>query len=130
SWTEQIRVRNLSTGQIIRLDSIAFDTGVEGLAPGESHPRQYSFVWPSGLVGSGEFIFEIATDSANQVSEGNALGTAESNNTAQVAIASAPDLKILDLHVTNAEVQAGGPLTIEWSDANTGALPVATGWFT
>ncbi|RUZ73785.1 hypothetical protein EN942_33870, partial [Mesorhizobium sp. M7A.F.Ca.CA.001.14.1.1] len=41
SWTEQIRVRNLSTGQIIRLDSIAFDTGVEGLAPGESHPRQY-----------------------------------------------------------------------------------------
>ncbi|MER9397477.1 LEPR-XLL domain-containing protein [Mesorhizobium sp. M0615] len=130
SWTEQIRVRNLSTGQIIRLDSIAFDAGVEGLALGDSRPRQYNFVWPSGLAGSGEFIFEIATDSANQVSESNALGTAESNNTAQVAIASAPDLKILDLHVTSAEVQAGGALVIEWSDANTGALPATTGWFT
>ncbi|MEH2565659.1 CARDB domain-containing protein [Bradyrhizobium sp. AZCC 2289] len=132
SWSEQISVRNLSTGASLVLATIPYDASITGngpLAPGASQTRQYSLTWPSGLSSTGKFEFAVTTDSQNQIFEANGAGTAETNNTSLVDIASAPDLQIGNLAVTSSPVQAGSTLTLAWSDINSGTMATPAGWY-
>jgi hypothetical protein len=132
SWSEQISVRDLSTGATLVLATIPYDasaTGYGALAPGASQSRQYSFNWPSGLSSTGNYEFSVTTDSQNNILEANASGTAETNNTLVRDIASAPDLQVNNLAVTSSPVQSGATVTLSWNDVNTGVAAASAGWY-
>jgi hypothetical protein len=79
SWSEQISVRDLSTGATLAIATLPYDasaTGYGPLAPGASQSRQYSFTWPSGLSSTGNYEYSVTTDAQNNLFEANATGTA------------------------------------------------------
>src|SRR5262249_48125953 len=132
SWNEQISVRNVSTGATLVLATIPYDASAGGngpLAPGASQARQYTFTWPSGLSSTGKYEFAVTTDSHGQILEANAAGTAETNNTTLVDVASAPDLQIGNLAVISSPVQAGATVTLAWNDINSGTSATPAGWY-
>jgi hypothetical protein len=133
SWSEEVSVRNLSTGVSLVLATVPYDAsgGANGpLAAGASHARQYAFSWPSGLSSTGQFEFAVTTDSQNQIFEANAAGTAESNNTAVADIASAPDLQVQNpAYSSSSSLQSGGSVTVTWNDINTGSVATSASWY-
>jgi hypothetical protein len=132
SWHEQVSVRDLSTGVTLVLATLPYDASTSGygpLAPGASQARQYSFTWPSGLSSTGKYEFAITTNSENEIFEANAAGTATTNDTTLVDIASAPDLQVRNLMVTSSPVQSGATITLSWNDINTGVLATPAGWY-
>ncbi|KPJ75957.1 MAG: hypothetical protein AMJ54_13385, partial [Deltaproteobacteria bacterium SG8_13] len=130
SWSEQVHVRNLSTGAVLFFDSVPYDAAASGdLAPGASAPRQHTLVWPSGLSSTGQYEFLITTDTGGAIFEANPAGTGETNNAESLQVYSAPDLLVENLAVTSAPVQAGGEVTIAWEDVNNGTVVTPAGWY-
>ncbi len=116
AWQELVAVTNLTTGTLV------FDEEyeVEGpLAVAATTPHSVSFSnLPLGI-----YEVVVTTDVTNQIYEFDALGheDAEQNNTAQSNFDVTRDLQVANLTVTpSSGIQSGTPLTIEWSDVNTG----------
>ncbi len=93
------------------------------------------FMLPNGAAGTGQIEFTVTTNSGNTIVEGNASGTASTNNTAMVTISSTlapyPDLTVTNLATSaTSGMVAGGSYVLSWDDANTGnaATPVGTSW--
>ena len=126
-FTESIRVRNLSTGNVITLQS---DTVSPPLAAGSSTTRSLTFVWPAGMDGTGQFQADVTADSTGQVVEALPAGQ-RTDNTASTTLISAPDLLVQanSLQVTNTrKLQSGDTVTISWVDQNQGDANAATTW--
>ena len=101
SFSERVVIKNTSTGQTLASQSVPYNATVGGTGPipaGESRPRQFTFTLPDGLAGVGQIEFDVTTDENNAIVEYNTVGTAESNNTAQVTrtsiLGDAPDLQV------------------------------------
>ena len=80
----------------------------------------------------GQIQFTVTTDSGSVVFEYNTADTAESNNTASLAIDSSlaayPDLQVTNLSIApTIGLESGSLITIIWSDANTGNQSTAAG---
>ena len=98
SWSDGIQVRNLLNGAVV-YSSVAPDAlgGATSLAPGAFVERSATITWPLNDNGIGRFEFTVSADSATRVTEGNGDGTGESNNSAQLTVVSAPDLRVANL---------------------------------
>ncbi|MBM3523459.1 MAG: hypothetical protein FJX57_10925, partial [Alphaproteobacteria bacterium] len=130
-WTEQLLVRNLNTGAVVLSTTLVYDPAAPGngsIGAGDSRDRSHSFVWPAGLAATGRYEFIVTVDADAEILEANAGATAETNNSTRIEVTSAPDIRINDLRVASGVVQAGGLVTIEWSDANTGNASVPISW--
>ena len=67
------------------------------IAAGGASNRSVNLTWPAGANANGRIEFTVTTDTAGQVFENNAAGTAESNNATQSIVLSAPDLVVANL---------------------------------
>ncbi len=125
-WTEQLIVTDLTTGHQIELASIVQPNG-QPLAAGASVARSVTFAWPTGLDSTGNFSFVVNVDTTDQIVEANPAGTGETNNRSELDVLSAPDLTVTGLQATNA-AQAGGQLTLQWTDVNNGTVGTPNAW--
>ncbi|MFO1403439.1 MAG: CARDB domain-containing protein [Azonexus sp.] len=130
SWTETLRVRNLTTGQPLFTQNLAYDAALLGdIAAGGQRERSLTLIWPTGANASGNIEFTVTTDSVGQVFENNPAGTAESNNSSQVVILSAPDLVVGALTSDTPSPKTGDLITLSWNDFNIGNTAVSAGWY-
>ena len=128
-WTEQVQVRNTTTGQtvtLLNLSRTAAENGQTSFAAGATRTRQVVITWPAGNTGLGKFEFAVTADADGIITEANDAGTGETNNRTVLAVLSAPDLVVQNLIVTNTVVQAGSTLIIQWDDRNTGNAATAS----
>ena len=89
AWSDNVLVRNLNSGGVVLNATQSYDPALEGaLGVGASRERSYTFTWPGGVVGSGQFEFVITADSASQLFESNADDSAETNNSTRVVMTS------------------------------------------
>jgi hypothetical protein len=128
SWTDSVTVRNATTNVVITTGTVPYDAAARGnLAPGATAAQQFQFNLPDGDAGVGNIVISVTVDANNDQAEGNADGTAETNNTTTLTIAATladyPDLVVPQSSVTltPAQPSAGSPLTITWADQNAGA---------
>ncbi|MCB1150829.1 hypothetical protein KDK88_04740, partial [bacterium] len=125
-WEEQVFIRNQSNNQMVQVQVLPF---VDGLDGGASLERSYTFQWPAGLLGTGNFQIVVTTDLGNDVFEANPDGTGETNNASTLNVISAPDLQVTDLQVTSSTIESGATITIEWNDLNAGNVATPAGWY-
>lgn len=131
SWTDSVVVTDVTTGQIIATQLLSYDAGALGaLAAGAGYARSLGIALPAGAAGAGQIKVVVTTDSGSTVSEGNAAGTAFSNNTASAtvtsALASYPDLQVSGVSVSPAPgYAAGATVTVSWTLTNAGSAAVA-----
>ncbi|MDZ4254036.1 MAG: CARDB domain-containing protein, partial [Sulfuritalea sp.] len=130
SWTETLRVRNLTTGQTLFTENLTYDVSTQGdLAAGDLRDRSTTLIWPAGTNAYGQFEFTVTTDSAGQLFENNLAGTAETNNSSQLVVLSAPDLAVNSLTSDTLAPKTGDLITLNWNDINIGSAAVASGWY-
>jgi hypothetical protein len=126
-WAEQLIVTNTTTGggvatlPVVQPDATA-------LAAGASLQRSVQFKWPSGGDASGKFAFAVTVDSGNALIEANVDGSGESNNAAIATVLSAPNILVQALTQTGGQAQAGGPLSLSWTDYNAGVASTPNAW--
>jgi hypothetical protein len=127
-WTDQLIVRNTTTGDQIATASVVQQDG-SPLAAGASVQRSVQIAWPSGGDSTGNFSFVVTTDSTNRIVEANATDSGESNNQDSLGVLSAPDIVVQNLQQqAGSTAQAGGQLTLTWTDANIGTAPTPNAW--
>jgi hypothetical protein len=135
SFVDDVTVVNTTTGQTLASGDVRYNESSAGpIAAGGSVPQQYSFMLPGGNPGVGQLSVTVTTDADNQVFESNGSGTGETNNTASITVASTiapyPDLQVTALSFSpSSGLQSGDPLTIDWTDANTGNAPVSSSFY-
>ena len=129
SWSETLRVRNLTNGQTLFTLAVPYDASASGaIAAGASRHRDTTLLWPEGAGAIGQFEFTVTTDSGAQVFEHNPSGSGESNNAAQRTRVSAPDLRVINLSTQLPTTQAGGTVNLSWNDLNAGNAASIAGW--
>ncbi|ROZ64162.1 CARDB domain-containing protein [Ramlibacter sp. WS9] len=130
SWTETLRVRNLTTGQTLFTQDVSYDaTALGGIAAGGLRDRSATLTWPAGANANGQIEFTVTTDAGGQLFENNLAGTAESNNAAQLTVLSAPDLIVANLTSDTLAPRSGDVVTLNWNDVNSSNMAVNTGWY-
>ena len=126
AWYDYVTIKNLTTGETLDTEAVAFVEGGAGpIAAGGSRARQLAFVLPAGTRGTGQIQFTVAADVYNQLFEFSIDGTAENNNsrtvTAGSSLAPAPDLQVSNLLLTPASgLQSGDSGSLSWTVSNTG----------
>jgi hypothetical protein len=129
-WTDRLQVRNLETGELLADVVLPGDSppaGQQPLAAGASRQRSHKLRLPDGLRGSGRIEVRIGIDEdldgQGLLFEANGIGDAETNNRAQVIIASLltyqPDLLPVSLRVP-ATAWSGDGIVVEWQVLNQG----------
>lgn len=93
-WTTRVRVLNRTTGATVFEGSAPASPSI---AAGGSTPQSIPFTVPAAPNAFGRFEISVTTDSANDVFEYVADGTAESNNTATTEVLTGPDLAVLEV---------------------------------
>ena len=135
SFSDQIRIVNLTTGQTILNTTIGYNESTSGIIDaGGSAAQSYNFGLPNGSAGTGNLQITVTTDSADTVPEYNAAGNPYANNTSSITATSTlapyPYLQVEGLAVGSSSVlQSGGMLNINWNDANTGDAPISKPWY-
>ena len=131
TWYDQIQVVNTTTGQTLVSTNQTY--GSNSISAGGSTARSYSFSLPNGTAGVGQLQVTVTTDAGDSIFEYNSSGTAYTNNTASLAVASTlapyPDLQVTGLAVTPGSPQSGQQVTINWNDANTGNGTASGSWY-
>ncbi len=136
SFTDSIVVTNTTIGQTLGSGTVTYNEGTAGpIVPGASPAMQFAFTLPDAVAGTGQIQFTVTTNAGNTVVESNPGGTASTNNTASVTVASTlasyPDLQVTNLAVAAPSgMIAGGTYALSWDDANSGAAatPAGTSW--
>jgi hypothetical protein len=130
NWVDSVVVRNTNTAQVILSATTNYtmaDAGNGPLAPGDFRARSLAFTIPAGANAYGAFAITVTADNANQVFEYTAAGTAELNNTAALAVISAPDLVPTGLTVAPGGTHhSGDTLTLSWTDQNNGTVDLGS----
>ncbi len=134
-FAERVVVRNLGTGGVVLDQLVPYDLAGPGagvILAGGSRQRLVALRLPDGPAGSGDLEIRITTDAQASFREFFPERNAEANNTAVLPVSSAladyPDLVVSDLVVTPAAPQAGGSITIGWTDGNSGTAAAAGSW--
>jgi hypothetical protein len=128
AFADTVQVRNVSTGQVVFSGTAAYDPTVDGdIAAGAGRDRHITFTWPASGA-EGLFEFTVSADGGATVFESNATSTGESNNSARMTVASAPDLVVTNLRLDPATIESGAQLVLRWDDSNTGNRPVTASW--
>ncbi|MCC6473479.1 MAG: Ig-like domain-containing protein, partial [Burkholderiales bacterium] len=101
------------------------------VAPGAALAREYSFTLPDGSAGAGELSIQIYADIGNALFEYNAAGTGETNNSADLVVASEladyPNLTVTAIQAP-ASAPAGSTVQVSWTTHNAGSATAAGGW--
>jgi hypothetical protein len=133
-WHDRVVIVNTTTGQTLLDTEIAYDPAQPGngpIAAGDFRARSQAFALPDGPAGAGNLEITVTVDSRGNLSEQNADGTGESNNTATlttaVGLAPYPDLVASEPGFP-AQVYAGQPFEISWRLANLGDAAVSGTW--
>jgi len=133
NWTDSVVVRNTNTSVVILSTTTNYNLAAAGngsMAPGDVRSRALSFSMPSTPDAYGGFAITITADSANQVFEYNAGGSAELNNSSTVNVVSAPDLVPNGLAVTSSgPIRSGGVINIGWNDVNAGTVDTGSPFY-
>ena len=133
-WFDRIRIVNQTTGAVLMDQLVRYDLPAGTLLQpvGEiSHSVVYRI--PDGNAGAGNLRIQITTDAANGVTEVNAGGTGESNNTTFIDVTSLlaayPDLQVTDLTITPAPGWGPGTLvSVSWTTRNQGNVATSGSW--
>ena len=129
AWADRIIVRNRSTGAVL-IDQTTSVPVADAIVAADAYlARQFTFNWPVGAIGSGEFEVVVSADAGGAVAEYNAADTAETNNDANLSFVSAPDLTISELVINTAVPVSGGELSLSWKVNNSGNAATPQGWF-
>ncbi|HAV61613.1 MAG TPA: hypothetical protein DCY13_04520, partial [Verrucomicrobiales bacterium] len=136
SFTDRVLVRNATSSQVILNTTLAYNVGDAGngpIAPGTQRSRQLALTLPEGVSGAGSFEVVVTADTFNQITEANAGGTAEANNSGTAnfnsALAPYPDLEVIDLAASPLPGWAPGTvINMQWAITNSGPRLTATSW--
>ncbi|MDN5787397.1 CARDB domain-containing protein, partial [Pseudorhodobacter sp.] len=125
-FAEELRLNNVTAyNKSIGQWGLTYDPAVSGtLAAGGTVERSAVITWPADIDGTGNMRFSVTTDSGSVISEGNASGDGETNNTKVLDVLSAPDLQIENMRLTNGPLFAGDSVTLAWDMKNTGTANV------
>jgi hypothetical protein len=131
AFDDHVNVVNQTTGQTLLSADLAGANSP--IAAGSFVARSDSLRLPDGTSGVGQLQITVTEDSLSNVSEFNAAGTGESNNTASTSamsvLAPYPDLKVQNLSFVPANgLKSGQTLTINWIDTNSGNGAAAGPW--
>jgi Ca2+-binding RTX toxin-like protein len=69
TWSDRLTVVNTTTNTVVYTGTVSGSVAGAGLLAGSSVPRSLQFTWPAGALGTGNFEFRVAADSAGQVSD-------------------------------------------------------------
>jgi hypothetical protein len=132
AFYDRIVVVNQSTAQTLVNTLVAADAATAPLPAGQALARQFAFVLPDGVAGAGTLQITVTADAYNQVSEYNAAGTAENNNTNAIApvagLASYPDLAVTNV-VAPVTANAGQTIPLTWTETNQGTVAATNTWY-
>ncbi len=121
SWSTKVNVVNRATSAVIVDRTLLFPGNT--IASKASVSRSTTVDLPDGVPGVGDFDVTIQVDSANNITESNLAGNAETNNATTSAfsstIADYPALSVSQLNVP-ANVQLSVPFDISWYVLNSG----------
>ncbi len=121
NWSTSVKVVNRATNQVIIDTAIPFSGN--NIASKASVTRNTTFVLPDGSPGTGNFDITVKVDSANNITEDNIAGTAETNNTTISSFASTvadyPALSVASINVPPS-LQLSVPFDVTWSVLNSG----------
>ena len=126
NWSTSVKAVNRATSQVVLDRSIVFSGNT--LASKASVARSTSFILPDGIPGTGNFDITIKVDSANNITESNVAGTAETNNTTNSSFASLiadyPALSVATITVPP-NLQLSVPFDVTWTVLNSGNAALA-----
>ncbi|MAE63746.1 MAG: hypothetical protein CMJ18_05695, partial [Phycisphaeraceae bacterium] len=127
TWTDRVRLIEVTSGAITNLGSFTFTTEPEGLAAGTTYSRQEQFSLPKNLQGL--FRVEITTDVGNNLFElgATANNTILDNDTLLVTLLPRPDLQVQQI-IAPAQASAGGVSSIEFIVINQGTVATSSRW--
>ena len=126
AFNDSILVQQVGSGGALTYVTSGSVIGNSTLADNDAvSPQTFSFNLPNGAAGTGTFLITVTTDSGQTVGEFDSNGNpAYNNNSASVnltsTLAAYPDLQVTGLTVNPTTPQAGGNLTINWTDNNIG----------
>ena len=127
-WTEQLVVRNKTTGDQVATATVTQAAG-QVLSAGASEQRSVQITWPTGGDSTGDFSFNVTTDTLNQVVQAPPSGSSSLNNSVELDVLSTPQLTVTGLQAAPGSTpQAGGQLTLQWTDTNTGNVKTPNAW--
>ena len=116
-----MRVVNAATGAVL-YDQNRLFTG-NSLVAGATVDRSVQFTLPDGPAGQGTFNVTVRVDAGSSITEFNADGTGETNNTTTSTftstLASYPDLSVINIDVPST-VRLGEATPIQWTVRNSG----------
>ncbi|HEY9510213.1 MAG TPA: CARDB domain-containing protein, partial [Verrucomicrobiae bacterium] len=120
SWYDQVLVTNITTGQALLNTSVRYDASTSGnIASGGNQSRQVSFHLPDGPNGAGNLQIVITANAYH-----NQFETDFNNNREAIAKTSTlpayPDLQVVAVALTNAVLQSGSVVGLQWQDTNSG----------
>src|SRR5262249_12571938 len=125
SFRDYLQVDNLTTGQTLLTVPVVYDVNSSGAIPaaGMSPLRQYSFVLPDGLAGTGTLRVTVTTNYYGDIfeystSHAAAVANNASSITATSTLAPYPDLQVANLAISPASPQSSGLVTVSWNDRN------------
>ncbi|MEO7622362.1 MAG: CARDB domain-containing protein, partial [Gallionella sp.] len=137
-WYDRIKVTNQSTGAVLVDQQLRYDPPVGGtLQAGTSATRSYSFRLADGNPGVGNLLMQVFADQTTAGSgslyEVNAAGTAESNNSASLNLASvlAPYADLVAENLTTiptSNFQPGQQVIVSWNTVNLGTKAADQAW--
>ncbi|PWU11941.1 MAG: hypothetical protein C5B50_22285 [Verrucomicrobia bacterium] len=131
SFSDQITVVNQTTAQTLVNTVLADNAAGVPIAPGQATSRQFSFTLPDGAAGVGTLQVTVTADTYDNVFEYNTNGTAKSNNSASITVASSlssyPDLVVTNV-IVPASASAGQIIQVTWTDSNAGNGPATNIW--
>ena len=127
-WTDTLTVLNKTTANQIGTVSVVQPDNAP-LAAGASVQRSVVIIWPPGGQSTGDFSFVVNVNATNAFTEANPAGTGLSNDRTELDVLSAPDIVVQNLQQQpGTTAQAGGQLTLTWTDTNTGTSATPNGW--
>lgn len=123
SWTDQIFLKQVGSGQLISLGSFTYGNGLQA---GKNYTRSEQFVLPSTLQGLYEVV--VKTNTTNSLYENSATdnNTSSTNpNNLLVSLTARPDLQVKEI-IAPTTANAGGTISLDFIISNEGTISTNT----
>ncbi len=128
SFTDQVTITDLTTGQVLGVADVPFDVSTRGrISAGASALQQYAFRLPDGDPGVGNIEFSVTADEYDAISGGLSAANRTASITATSTLAQYADLVPSGLSAP-ASATPGESVTISWTDCNLGDATAVAPW--
>ncbi len=129
NWAEQLVVKDVTTGVTVVNTPLSFSGGLAANGGTSAHTEPFTGSYT--VDSAGDFDVSVTTNSDQSIYEDNLQGhaSAVANDTSATTFTATRDLTVTNLTQSSpASPQSGNPVTLTWTDADTGVLATTGGW--